>query len=132
MKDKILNKIEEEEKPTPEEDLKFRLAFDPNRDEVVGVFDDEVHVKFYDCIGIIPKNEYLRIWKKWLEAKSEYCVRYNEYCGFGYAYPDKYELTDKKIFLNEWDKKKRKYKEVFYDVYFIYKYEKDGPCLEHG
>jgi hypothetical protein len=70
------------------------IRFDPSEDKVLGVFENNVHVRVTlhdfdedemeveeDVVLLIPQNVYLRTWKNWLEGKKDYCERYGEYCG---------------------------------------------------
>lgn len=51
-----------------EEDL--YLTFVPNEDQILGVVGDMIHVKNEENILIIPREEYFRIWNKWLDRKN--------------------------------------------------------------
>ena len=89
------------------------ITFDPSKDEVLGVFGEEVHILcgFFEdpntndeeCIVITPREEYLRIWNLWLDGKKNYCERYNEYCGvMGYVLAEEIKEIDK-IILNKFN-----------------------------
>lgn len=82
--------------------------FDPSEDRVLGVFKDEVHVLSHyheevndeiqgeDCVLVIPKEEYLRIWLQWLDGKQEICKSYGHYCGvLGYTSGTEFEEINK-------------------------------------
>jgi hypothetical protein len=50
----------------------LHLTFDPSEAKVLGVFGELIHVKVSDRILQIPEEEYLKIWKIWIESKRNY------------------------------------------------------------
>jgi hypothetical protein len=84
------------------------ITFDPSRDEVLGVFGDDVYVRIdiltekdsEPGVLIISRNEYLRVWNNWLDGKKRYCESNNHFCGvMGYTFPEDYKLVES-IVLN--------------------------------
>lgn len=117
------------------------ITFDPSRDELLGVFNDEVHIKYEDYASdkhcdygvlIIPQEEYLRVWKNYLNGKQKYCENYGHYCGvMGYTSPIDIEKLNRKINLNIWNERLDEMEEVPAQVFYISKFE-DTHDFEHG
>ena len=112
-----------------EEDL--NLTFIPNQSKILGVVGDMIHVKNDENILIIPREEYFRVWNKWLDNKKWYCENRGYYCGVhGGAYPVEYTKS-KPIILNEWSESDEDMRKVKYNSYIITKFEEDVD-MEHG
>jgi len=120
-----------------EEQEELDITFDPSRDEVLGVFGDEVHVRIHEGVLVMSRKLYLKTWKNWLEGKANHCERYNEYCGVGgYTVPTEVYKSNEKITLIDYievEGKDEEYDavEVPTDVYVAFKFNKRHD-FEHG
>lgn len=121
------------------------ITFDPSRDEVLGVFDNKVHVRtiiFHDndteedVVLVIPKAEYLRVWSNWLDGKQRYCELWGEYCGvMGYTFAYDFEEDPRKVTLNDYvetsDVDNPEFKKTECRVFTVYRFDDDHD-FEHG
>jgi len=128
-----------------EEEIEEYINFDPSRDEVLGVFGNNVHVRGVKFLGeedseivlIIPRKEYLRVWNNWLDGKKSKCEAYQHYCGvMGYTFPVDYIKQDYQIDLTVFDETKDVDDPDFVgsinvDVYKVTKFD-DYHDFEHG
>jgi len=118
----------------------IEIIFNPTEDEILGVFEDVVHVRGNDpdnpYIIVMSKKTYLKTIKNWLKGKQAYCERYDHYCGvMGYTFATKYHKCKDQITLNhfefEGDDDEFKVTEVPTDVYYVSKFD-DHHDFEHG
>lgn len=109
------------------------ITFDPSRDEVLGVFGEEVHIKIEDvAVLITSKQEYLRVWANWLAGKQDRCEFSKYYCGVGgYTSPEIIEQLPDNIVLNEWSQSDEDMKPIEYPIFKVTKF-KDYHDFEHG
>ena len=113
------------------EELKS-IYYEPGTCEILGIFDNHIHVKSYDeeVILIIPVEEHLRMFNIWLQEKQKYCENYGHYCGvLGYTCASTYE-EDGIIKLNEYSETQGDIV-VDYPSYIVTKFE-DVCDFEHG
>jgi hypothetical protein len=142
-------------------ETRISLHFDPSENEVLGVLGKAIHIKShgfivdtskeidlkvgvpysfdeisqgvedFDCILIIPRKEYIRIWNLWLDGKKAYCERYSEYCGvMGSTVAEDFEEVENTI-LNVWNEEKENYIETPTRTFIVRKFE-DNCDFEHG
>lgn len=120
-------------------EIKEDIGFDISDSQVLGVFDNMVHVKgikyaedeILDCILIIPREVYLIVWNTWLNGKREYCERYNDYCGvMGYINAEEFIKTTP-ITLNKWNKDSEKMIPFEHEAFIVTKFE-ERCDFEHG
>ena len=84
------------------------IAYDPSTDKILGLFNNEIHIKVYHedkpVILILSNDLFHKTWDNWLIGKSDYCKRWNEYCGvMGYTHIEVGKILEKKINLYEYD-----------------------------
>ena len=84
------------------------ISYDPSTDKILGSFNNEIHIKVYHedkpVILIISNDLFHKTWDNWLRGKSDYCKRFNHYCGvMGYTYIEVGKFLKKKINLYEYD-----------------------------
>lgn len=116
-----------------EDNEELLMTFDPSKDEVLGVFDDLVHVKTIDCIFIIDIDLYHNTWHNWLMGKSNICNHYGYYCGVGgYTVATQFEILDP-IELNEYipDEEEGYYITTSYAAFLVTKFD-EYHDFEHG
>ncbi len=90
--------------------------------------DDE---KCFPCCLKIPRHEYVRIMNIWIDAKADYCTRFEEFCGvFGnfsaieYTHEGEINIF---LYVNEKDEP------IYQDVPLIEVTRFDDQCdMEHG
>ena len=102
------------------------ITYDPSTDEILGVFDNQIHIKsIYDDspVVLVLSNElFHKTWNNWIKGKEDYCKRWNEYCGIGgYTYIEEGKILNKTIKLYEYPYSE---KEEFIRV------EYDSPVIE--
>lgn len=118
----------------------IEIIFDPTEDEVLGVFQDIVHVRGRDednpYIIAMSKKTYLKTVKNWLKGKQDYCERFDHYCGvMGYTFATKFYKCDEQIILNHFEYNDETDEcivtEVPTDVYYVSKFD-ERHDFEHG
>jgi hypothetical protein len=103
-------------------------VFDPSKDHVLGVYGNDIHVTNGECIFIIPREEYLRVWNNWLDGKRSYCELWKEYCGvMGYTFPQ--ECVKVEDITNGEDGVS--FKKISYPTFKVTKFD-DHCDFEHG
>ena len=90
---------------------KLRLSFSYDDLTILGVFKNNVYIKgrilcdhddytfdHNNCVLVIERKLFKKTTDMWLDAKRDYCERYNHFCGvMGGLYPDIFEESEDKI-----------------------------------
>jgi hypothetical protein len=84
------------------------ISYDPTVNEILGVINNEIHIKAYHksniVILILSTELFHKTWDNWLKGKKEYCERWKEYCGVGgYTFIEKGKIIKRKINLYEYN-----------------------------
>ena len=122
----------------------YDLIYDPILDEILGVIENEVHVRsnyfltneensdIFPCILIIKREEYLRVLNLWLDGKKEYCERYKYYCGVGGMINfSEMEELEGEFFVSDFDEEKEEMVDVPCKAFNVIKFQ-DRCEFEHG
>jgi len=117
------------------------IYLNPLEDRIIGVVENEIYFKpeHKDYVIVTTETEYLKLVKKYIETKRDFCKRYNHFCGvFGEFFAEKAERFEEDFKLNEpfdveddGQNDGLEMREVAYPIYFVHEFEKHCD-MEHG
>ena len=114
------------------------IQFEPGQSEILGVYGDVIHVLGmayfdkeeedidpFDCVIKVDRDEYMRLFNDWLDAKRHFCEKYKEYCESGSSIIAKDFYEDDPVIMKYYDSDTKKYEPQETPSFYVLSFEAD-------